>query len=284
MHAVHSQLSITICSILNRKVLNSSAMKWLSGIYFRVYATLVQEDIPPGYRTHVLVMRVTGAWPTANDPHWYQWLTIALFLFAGIISPISMSVNIFYATSVQEFIQLSFASVSAWSAIIKMFLIYWRRDSIRAFFRIHKCMLNSAGRQADADDRVARTNSRVHTILTAIYVLWICLAIIQSIFARVEDKIFMSTLNWPSAFAQRRPVYWFVLMFQAYTAVNIGLWAGIGDSLPIALINTVRGHLAQLKRRLRNWGTENGTAADERDTQFHADLIDCCKYYDECLK
>lgn len=42
----------------------------------RLYTAVVTEDIPHGFRSQVLLMRVTGAWPTTDNSFLYKCLTI----------------------------------------------------------------------------------------------------------------------------------------------------------------------------------------------------------------
>lgn len=51
------------------------------------------------------------------------------------------------------------------------------------------------------------------------------------------------------------------------------------DSLFVAMVNIVCGHVRQLKVRLRHLGEDDGD-----NSKFYKDLMDCCKRYEECLR
>lgn len=247
----------------------------------RLYTAVVTEDIPHGFRSQVLLMRVTGAWPTTDNSFLYKCLTIAFFSFVGIFFPLSLPMNILFIDfKIDDALQHSFASMPAFAATFKVVVIYWRLDNIRAFFRLHTAMLSRGGRRdAAANDQVARMNIRIHAVLTLLYVLYALSAVVQNTFAQPADKIIVSTMNLPYDFARSRAVYVSGLMFQIVCSVCACMLVALEDSLFIPMINTVCCHLIQLKERLRLLGTSGAG-----DVRFYSDLIDCCKRYEDCLR
>lgn len=183
--------------------LRTMASSWLNRVIDRLYiAALVEKEIPHGFRSHVFVLRVTGAWPTTNVSSLYKCLTIAFLLFVGIVFPLSLPFHILYSNfEIQDVLLHSFASLSALATTFKMFVIYWRRDSIRGFFCIHTKLISDGGRRdAAANDQVAQINIRLHVIFTTLYVLWDLLSLVQSVLASPEHKTFISTRNLPYDF------------------------------------------------------------------------------------
>lgn len=271
-------------AILSKEAKSSRISEWFTRTYDRIYAAVVEENIPRDFQSHVLALRMMGSWPTLdNNSPWYKWLTVTYYSVFGIFISLSQSMNVLYVNSIEEIMHHSFAALSCWVTIFKVAVIYWRHDSIREYFRIHMNLLRDEQRNTAIDEEVIRINIRVHAFLQAIYNGWTIVAVCQSIFAQPADQILVSTMNMPYAFAQRPTVYWTGLMCQAVANMGITVWAAMADSLYIALINTVCGHMEQLKERLRKLGTEVGEG-ENRDARFYRELVDCCKCYEQCLR
>lgn len=256
------------------------AMTWFAGVIAKIYAAHIRESIPFGFQPSVFVLRVTGIWPTTNDSRWYKWLTIAFFLFVGCLFPLSMFINFVFANSLEESMNQLLVPMAAWNTTFKAGIIYWQRNRIRELFCIHA----SCARTEDTDHtRFGRLNFRVHIVITSLYMFWCLMTIVQIVIADADSRIFPSTLLWPHDFAQRRTVYLGVLMFQVVSSVPCVLWTAIEDSLSIAMIVTVCGHLTELKERLRSLGMRCD-AGEDRDERFYRDLVGCCERYEDCLK
>lgn len=253
-------------------------------VFGRIYAAVVDETVPPGFQSHVFVLRATGAWPSTDHSSLYKYVTIAFFTIVGIAYPLWQFVNILYIDfTISDALQLSFASLPAIAATFKVAVIYWQRDTIRAYYRIHSEIVSDGGRRwAAANDRVARVNIRIHATFTSLYVLWAILTIVQSLLAQPEDKIIVFTSNLPFDFAKHRAVYAFVVIFQIASSLCVVTLVALVDSFFMALMNTVCGHLKQLRERLCVLGTM-GTGEDDRNLRFYRDMIDCCQRYEECL-
>lgn len=263
---------------------NVRASGRLSHLLGRIYATQVKDIVPPGLRSHVFLMRVTGVWPTAIDSPSYKWQTVAFFFFIGVAFPCSQFANIFFTTTIEEAMDFSFTSLSVWTSAFKTAVIYWRRDNIRELFGIHGQLSYGSGRIADTNRRVARLNTLVHVILTLFYLLVVGAAVAQTIFSRPEDAIIPSTSRLPYHFAARRDVYWSVLMAQVICASGVIIWTAIDDSFFIALINIALGHLGELKMRFEGLGSDIGQGERNRDARFDGDLVECCRRYENCLR
>lgn len=258
---------------------NCASPKWFNRVVAQIYAIHIKEIIPFGFQSHVFLMRVTGIWPTTNDSRWYKWLTIAFFLFVGVLFPFTMFVNIFMVNTIQEAMDHSFLSLSCWTSAFKACVIYQRRDSLRKLFIIHGNLCDdSSNRHKERLDRIAWINIRIHTALMTLYFLTTCTVVIQVIFAEPMQGFFSSTSHFPYAWARQRSVYLIVLVFQIVCALGIVAWTAIEDSLSIGLINTICGHVAELKERLEAVGTI-ATEGVPKNLNFYRELIDCCKRY-----
>lgn len=252
-------------------------MEFINRIVGRIYSSRVKEDIPFGFQSHVFVMRVTGTWPTTDDSRWYKLLTISFFLFVGIMWPLCFFGNMLYANNtIDEVMMQLFAVIMACTITIKGVAIYWHRDSIRELFRIHTELLRNDSLQRL--HRIGRRNFRVHTTLTAFYLLAWLNDVVQIYYLKPEERSYSSTAHYPHDIARNRAVYLTVLVLQASGSVGAVLWLGVQDTLPYALLNTVCGHVAELKTHLEN------LRADDGDSMFNKELIRCCERYENCLK
>lgn len=258
-------------------------VQYLHRIARRFYAAQLNEYIPPGLRSQVFVMRVTGVWPTPTDSYCYKWVTFIFFCWVGILNPLLQFVNIFFATSVQDAMDYSFLSLTCFSTAAKAAIIYRRRDNIRQLFRIHVDLLRRAGRNENHYDPVARMNCGIHMFIGAIYVLCWVGFLVQCIFAKPYDRMWPSTTRWPYKFARYREAYWAVLIQQAFGNLGMTIWGGIEDAFYVGLMNTTCGHLNLLKTRLMVLGTET-VATQKQDLYFFAELVKCCKRYEECSR
>lgn len=269
---------------INSMKLGLCASAWLKRTYNRHYAVLVKEFVPSGFKSHVLMMRVTGVWPTADDPSWYKWLTIAFFSFVGLLFPLSLLVNVLFANSIEEAMDYSFTSLSCWSSSFKTSMIFWQRQRVRELFRIHGRLSHGFGHNAEHHTRVAQINTRVHVYLSIVYSVTVCTNVVQSIFSKPEDAILPSTTHFPFEFAQRRAVFWSLFVCQTLCVNCLIIWTGIDDSFFIALINTTCGHLTDLKERLKSLGSDYTNADENRDLRFCKEMFGCCKQYEECSR
>lgn len=257
--------------------------EWLKCVVARVYTTQVKEDIPPGFRSHVFVFRVSGIWPMADDSPNYKLRTIAFFFFGALLFPLAQSVNIFYVATIQEAMDSSFISFACWSTTLKVIVIYSYRDSIRQILRIHNSLLPK--RSTEINNRVISVNIRAHVILTSLCLFTWCLFIIQTACMDEKHAIWPFTVRLPYAFAHHRGVYWIVLVYQTLACLIMGVGhVGVQDSFFLALMYTECGHVAELKQRLAKLGTTPTVDGEDRDLRFYRDLVDCCKRYEDCSR
>lgn len=256
---------------------------WISRWFYA--RTQLDGSIPIGFSTHVFVLRITGLWPMPrHDSPWYYRLTIAIFLLTGLIYPVSLTVNIFFANTIEEAMDHVFLSSTVWLTAIKAAVVYWRRDSIHDLFRIHVGLLKSATSNTDTYETVIRNNVRVHLAMATLYHLTSFVFVVQSCFSQREDSLWPSTLHFPYAFAQKRSVYWIVLVYQMICGQSITVWVAVQDAFFIALIGTVCHHVAQLKQRLRHLGGGRVDSNNDRDLLFYKGLVECCRHYEACLR
>lgn len=251
-------------------------------LYERIYAAVVKEDVPPGFRSHVFMLRITEDWPTATDRHWYKWLTITFFAVVGIIFPFTQFVNIFYANSIEEGMDQIFTPLTCWTTTFKAAIFYVHQKSIKQIFRIHQKLLRRAGNAVEYHEHIARSNFHMHICFTLLYLMTWAGYIIQVSLSKPEDAFFSSTSRFPYAIAQRREVYMIMLVYQALCSLGIGIWASTQDTFYIGLINVICGHVTQLKQRLTNLGIQTADCGSS-DSRFYSDVVDCCKCYEECL-
>lgn len=259
------------------------ALAWIERIVDRHHTELVKEDVPRGFRSHVLVLRLTGLWPVKNDSLWYKWLTVAFILLLGIFPSLLLFVTLRYANSVEEAMDRSFIGVTCLMDAVKACTIYWQRERIRGLFRIHIRLSRNSARHAANSDRYAQMNFNIHTAMSIIYYSTYSMIVAQNVVAKPEDRIFLSSLPLPYEFAKNPVIYWTVLMYQIVSVGGLVVWVAMADSFYIALMNMNCGHLAELKKCLLDLCTRP-TGKFNRDLRFYIDLIDCCKIYENCLR
>lgn len=251
--------------------------QWFDCFCANIYSAQVNENIPNGYRSQVFVMRVLRFWPMADNPRWYKWQAIACFLFTGVLFPMSVFILVFYSKNMFEAIQHTSIIIIVLTIAVKTIIIYRRRNCLCDIFEIHVRLMSAIGTNVTMHQQVARINYLIHMGFTMMYSVSMAGVVVQIIFGKPEEAILPSTSPLPYAFAQQRSVYLSVLVVQV-----IWSWCNIfqvaaADSLFIALINTVCGHVAQLKERLQSLGSSGD------DIDFYRDLVECCKCYEDCL-
>lgn len=155
----------------------------------RLYAAVVTEYIPPGFRTHVFVARVTGVWPTATDSHWYKWLTVSYFLFVGFVLQFTIFINLVFVHTIEQSANPIFLSVEAWCIAFQVGVIYSRHKSIRELFRIHANLSSDVECNVGTNERVAHQNYLVHLGLAVLYFFWWLLTVAQVILAKRHPTI-----------------------------------------------------------------------------------------------
>lgn len=255
---------------------------WFGHIYGRIYAAVVNEDIPSGLRSHVFIMRVTGIWPTANDTRRYNWLTIGIFIVFGLLSSLSLFVNLFFVNTIEEVTTHLFISLSCAICTFKAAIIYWQRDSIRELFGVHAA-LSSDVICNDRYNRIVRLNYRVHGLFACLYCCSVSLFIVQSIYSDTADSLIPANTHWSYGFLQHRAVFWIVFVYQVLCIFFNAICHSMEDSFYIALIQILCCHLTELKERLKALGTES-MRIESRNSLFYKNLIECCERYENCLR
>lgn len=242
----------------------------------RIYGAQVTENVPLGFRLQIFLRRVMGLWPMADDSRWYKWLTISFFLLVAIIFPITIFVNIFYANSIDDAMEQCFISLTCIVNTLKAGVVYWRLHSVRELFQIHAKLLRGGEYGAKIHNRIARSNIRIHLIISFLYMSSWCNNVVQVVFFDSE-KPSMYTARLSIA-NNNRSVYYSVLIYQIVMGFGDTLWVAMEDTFPVVLINTACGHIRQLKERLRYLGSEGD------DLLFYKGVVECCECYENCLR
>lgn len=131
--------------------------------------------------------------------------------------------------------------------------------------------------------RCGGPNEYSHPLCT-VYLVTVSAAVMQTIFSTPADGIITSTAHMPYEFVQRKTVYWAVFIYQTLSLYCLVLWTGFDDSFSIAWINTICGHCADFKARLKTLNIEGNQAGTDRDAGFYKDLVKCCTQYEDCLR
>lgn len=258
--------------------------EWFYRTGAKVYATLVKEDIPHVFRSHVFVWRVTGLWSTGDDSRRYKLLTAIFFLGVGLIYPFSQFVNMFFNKTIEQAMDSLFISLTFWATTCKAAVFYMRRDHIGELFRIHNDLLRNARCNVDIELSTTRTSIRIQTAMSTLLFLAWFFAVSQSVFTDPKEAMLPSTAFWPYDFAQQRAAYWAVLIVQlVFSAIYI-LWLIVTDAFYIASIITAGEHVTRLKERLMAAGSTFDDGVDDRDARFFRDVIECCEQYEACLR
>lgn len=246
----------------------------------QLYESVVKENIPFGFRSHVFVLRLMGLWPSTNDSPKYKWLTIGITVAVGILLPLLLFANVFYVDTIPDIMDQQCFSLTCLATVFKAAVLYWRRDNIRHFFRIHVKLMHDVSRT----DRIIGKNQIAHVSLTMLNMSAWAASGIQIFLSEPGEAFLPSTANFPYDFAQRRSVYWLVLAYQILGGFIIGVCATATlDSFYLAAMNTACGHVAELKERLGDLGTRTARG-DDCDLRFYQELVVCCKRYENCSR
>lgn len=208
----------------------------------------------------------------ADDSRWYKWLTFAVFIIVGLLFPLSLFVNIIFATTIEEAVEHTFLTLTGWTIAFKAGILYWRRNVLRDIFRIHTSLLRDT-KPLDGTNYF----ERFEKILASIHFMSWCVGMIQVAFSRPEDATLPSTSQLPYEFAERHSVYLTVSVWQMLCASGLVAWVTMEDTLSLALMNITCEHVAQLKRQLRQLGSQGD------DLLFYVNIKDCCMRYEDCL-
>lgn len=256
--------------------------KWFNRVCDVGFAALVNEYVPPGLKPHVFLMRAMGLLPSANTSSpLYKCLTLTTLISLGIFYPLSLFVNLFYANSIQDVIDQAFISLTSWTVAFKAAVIYQQRDHIRQLFQIDADLSRECDRPKAA--HVARINSIAYVFHTVAYTMTSFMFLVQVFVIGPEKSPYPSTARMPYAFAANRNVFWVGMTLQAVSYLVLCVLAAMEDSLYIALINIICGHVAEMKDRLKMMGMKGAADAD-RNSLFFADLRECCRRYEDCLR
>lgn len=255
--------------------------EWLNGNCAKMYAALVKEFVPRGFRSHIFLLRVLGLWPSADASRWYKYLTIAYFSFVGIVFPLSQLVNMFFVHTILQAMDSMFISFASWATTCKAAVIYWRRDHIRQLFCLNANIAHNGN--SGMAQRATHTNINVQIILAALYLVTWFFGVIQSVVVKRVNAMLPSTAHWPYDIVHEGNVYWPGLVLQSVTSGVFIVSVATMDAFYIASITMTCGHIAQLKERLRNLGTVD-VRGDNSELRFYKDFIDCCHRYENCLR
>lgn len=253
-------------------------------IYDNIFANQIKEYIPPDMKPQIFVLYVTGFWPPKKKSFLYDMLSFIYFVFIGVVFPLTLFLNIFFAESIDEAMNYLFISITCWNSAFKAAVIYSQRENIRKLFHMHADMLRGGSSESDRHfDQIARTNVNMYKYFQILYCsAWIA-KVIQTVLSKPENRVWASTSHMPYKFAQNHTVYISGLLYQITCGLVIVIWTAVEDTYTIALMTMACGHVTQLKARSKILGTKYPAGVD-RDRYFYMEVIDCCKRYVSCLR
>lgn len=236
------------------------------------------DHIPRDVKSNTFVLRLFGFWPAKNGTWKYDFLTIMVFVLSGVVFPTTQILNIFAAASIYDTTACVFLAISHYSVGIKLLIFYWQQANIRTLFNHHAKIDELAlRRRRDADFLAECTgfNERVFKFFTWQYVSVWTVCAMQAIW-HSESLVWPSTSNLSPAIADIRWLYWSVLIFQGLSHLTIVILVASIDSFMIAVMTMNCTYVKMLKTSLR--------ALPDEDDRFYAELIDCCKCYEQYLR
>lgn len=263
------------------KVIKNSvirALVLLESVVYRQFAVRVKESVPHGFKSHILLLRLTGWWPLKTDSRWYNSLTIASVFLIGISPSLLQTAILFYANTMEEAMDRLFLGLNCWMTVLKVCTIYRRRDCIRQLFCIQAHLSPHTGR-----NRCAQMNFYLHVAIFTVYFSTYCTFVMQSVVAKPEDRILLSTSPFPFTLAGNEVVCWTVLVYQIISVAGLIAWVALADSFYMAFMNIACGYLEAFEEKLKVLGIRS---ADKEivDLHFYKDLMECCQMYEDCLR
>lgn len=262
---------------------------------------MIQSDeyIPLDLKPGIILFRRTGIWPPVQKSHLYKWSSLMWLLLVVIPFPLTLFVNLFYATStVQEIVDHFLLSTTALNCTYKVIYMYLQQTNIRNVFELHDTMLKKSNNKfddADEFNRVKRYNQLIFKYFEWFYFSCGFAIVLQVAFAKPEKRVWPSTYNLPSEMLKGPELYLIGLIYQGFCNMMIILWGVPLDTFPVILMCMLSGHVDRLCTRLRQLGIEFHDEDDDSDDnveeaklspndRYYRDLKDCSQYYELCSR
>lgn len=251
------------------------------------------EYIPPDIKPTIFIFRHTGIWPPMPKTHLYNLSTVMWLLLIGIPFPLTIFVNLYYATTIQQIVDHFLISTTAMFCTLKAINIYWQQRNVRKVFELHATMLNKSNNKFDDVDefnRIKRYNRLILRFFVFLYLTTWCTVVLQVIFGKPEKRMWPSTYNLPHETLKEPKLYLIVLIYQGLSNLILTLWCGLVDTFPVILILMLGGHIDRLCQRLRQLGKDFHDDVDDEETKlspndrYYRDLKECIEYYELCTR
>lgn len=236
-------------------------------------------DITENLKNHINIFKLGGLWEMEDHPSIFPIYSISFFTAFRIIFPVTLTINMCYADSVEAVIKYSFVTISVWMASVKALVVLLNRHRIKELMRIMSDI--DLGSQ-DLDNFMFRkTRDECQRLLSAFLGMfmptYICLAIVTILIAPA-DRVWPSTILMPIELLHHPVIYNTVLIYQALSNAENGIALCALDSYGIALMHSLRSLLQILGTRIRQTGLRTLSIDNERQ------LIALCKEYEKLLR
>lgn len=203
---------------------------------------------------HIRAFKVCGMWLLGNSSLLYRLWSFIYSLFVCIIFPISAVICVFFADSVEVFVDHLFISSTFIMAAIKGFNVFVKLKTFSQLFQL----------MSELDETI--TPEEHQKIFLPIFkqsnglFLFFCgnygaswlFILFQVLASSPEKRMWSSTYLYPIEFLHHPTIYMGGIVFQGIANFLLVIFGIALDSYPASLLHVLSGHISVLGNRMSN--------------------------------
>lgn len=242
-------------------------------------------DSAEAIKYQLITFRIFGTWqkPSKFSIFYTIW-TLTLFIFVGILFPLSIMLSVVFSNSISEMVDRMAIASSVIVVIVKAINVYKEQKKLEEFFHVAERL----DKEITENDHISMFNGMLRfsqqiyfTFFYSFLSAWSML-VFQAIYSRPSSRLWSSTYSYPYEWAHHPYVYAGGLFFQGISNACIVIFSISTDTYVAVLNNVLAGHISILNNRLKRLGHTEVKVDSEK--YHYEELVRCCRIYQDILR
>ncbi|XP_055910533.1 odorant receptor 2a-like [Eupeodes corollae] len=213
------------------------------------------------------IWRFTGIFPPKNHKWFYNFYAILLNIVCGILSPISIFVNLFFVRDIEVLIRTLQFTLYTCTLSFKQFMIYIRMSQLETAKSCLKQLDQRASVNKDELRYLRKIVKQCRFIIKAIQLIFVLSFLQYFVSSLVKNRPFMEGwLSWYSS--SSRAHYIISLAVQVLPIMVQMVQNTASDAFPPVSINLLNGQIRALCMRVARIGNDTSKTLDENYTEL----------------
>lgn len=243
---------------------------------------------------HLRAWKMCGLWHKTDDPRWYVVYASIVWVTCFVIFPCIIALQLFFAESLSEFIEILLILPTSMVAI-KGVLIIINHSKLQTLFDL----MDKMDAAVQRDEHRAIVQTQINGSQFLLYLLsgeYFCSMTANLLIALLSiDRalLFAMPRFWPFDYKNNDTMYYFVIGYQLVACSVIAFTSLSMDVYGLALYKILGAHLDVLGNKIamvghRSRSIEDGSHKRLSETEWmqlcEQDLNDCIDYHNLCIR